>query len=186
MTLERGTPQNGAWRAVLAGFGSGCHRYWFAFRDSAGTLVTWPTTGSLGIGDASCADWSSERPALAEGCETLQACDPGAAAACDDGNPCTVDACQAGTGCSHAPASVATECSDGLTCNGAEHCDGAGACAAGGTCDTTPANPGSSGCSCGGEAGPSGIALALAGLLAARRSRRQFSRQPAASRLPFA
>ena len=54
-----------------------------------------------------------------------------AAASCDDGNPCTVDSCDASGACVHAPAAVGTSCSDGNACNGAESCDGAGSCRAG-------------------------------------------------------
>jgi hypothetical protein len=62
MVLGRGTPTNGAWTATLAGLATGCHRYVFTFRDAAGVEVAYPTTGSLGIGDASCADWDATRP----------------------------------------------------------------------------------------------------------------------------
>jgi hypothetical protein len=74
-----------------------------------------------------------------------------AASSCDDGNPCTTDACDASGACTHTPALVGTSCSDGNACNGAESCDGAGACRPGtpvtctasdqchaaGTCDPT-------------------------------------------------
>lgn len=64
MTLQRGTQTNGAWSATLSGVGSGCHRYYFTFRDAAGTAVTYPTTGSLAIGSgAGCPDWDGSRPA---------------------------------------------------------------------------------------------------------------------------
>lgn len=64
MTLRRGTQTNGAWAATLTGVGTGCHRYYFSFRDAAGATVTYPTTGSLAIGSgATCPDWSSMRPA---------------------------------------------------------------------------------------------------------------------------
>jgi hypothetical protein len=64
MTLQRGTQTNGAWSAAATGAGSGCHRYYFSFRDAAGTTVTYPTTGSLAIGSgAACPDWSTARPA---------------------------------------------------------------------------------------------------------------------------
>lgn len=57
LTKKRGSDTNGAWSATLTNVSSGCHRYFFAFTDSAGALVTYPTTGSLGIGPAgSCAD----------------------------------------------------------------------------------------------------------------------------------
>jgi hypothetical protein len=69
MQLARGAPSNGAYRAILTGLGSGCHRYYFVFEDAGGSLVTFPDTGSLGIGPAgSCPDWSAERPALGAGC----------------------------------------------------------------------------------------------------------------------
>jgi hypothetical protein len=58
MTLKRGTPRNGAWSATANAVGSGCHRYYFSFVDASGVEVTWPATGSLGIG---CADWDSSR-----------------------------------------------------------------------------------------------------------------------------
>jgi len=62
MVLARGTPANGAWTATLTGLATGCHRYVFVFRDAAGVEVRYPTTGSLGIGDASCPDWSPAAP----------------------------------------------------------------------------------------------------------------------------
>jgi len=42
------------------------------FRDADGALVSYPETGSLGIGPAaSCADWSVERPSMGAGCTTV-------------------------------------------------------------------------------------------------------------------
>jgi hypothetical protein len=68
MNLQRGTQTNGAWAATVTGAGSGCHRYYFSFRDAAGTTVTYPTTGSLAIGSgAGCPDWDSSRPAACAG-----------------------------------------------------------------------------------------------------------------------
>ncbi len=61
MSLQRGTPQNGAWTANATGVGSGCHRYYFSFIDSTGAEVRYPATGSLGIGDSSCDDWNATR-----------------------------------------------------------------------------------------------------------------------------
>jgi hypothetical protein len=58
MSLKRGTQQNGAWSATITNAATGCHRYYFVFVDSTGALVTWPATGSLGIG---CADWDASR-----------------------------------------------------------------------------------------------------------------------------
>ena len=61
MTLQRGSPQNGAWSANATGVGSGCHRYYFSFIDSTGAEITYPSTGSLGIGGSSCEDWNPSR-----------------------------------------------------------------------------------------------------------------------------
>ena len=61
MTLQHGTAQNGAWSANVSGVGSGCHRYYFAFVDASGAPITYPATGSLGIGGASCDDWNATR-----------------------------------------------------------------------------------------------------------------------------
>ena len=48
---------------------------------------------------------------------------------CDDGNPCTTDACDATSGaCTHTPLGAGASCGDGNACNGAETCDGAGSC----------------------------------------------------------
>ncbi len=64
MTLQHGTATNGAWSATVTGAGSGCHRYYFSFRDAGGTTVTYPTTGSLAIGSGTgCPDWASTQPA---------------------------------------------------------------------------------------------------------------------------
>lgn len=61
LTLKRGSQTNGAWSATLTNAGSGCHRYYFSFVDSTGAEVTYPATGSLGIGNESCADWNTSR-----------------------------------------------------------------------------------------------------------------------------
>jgi hypothetical protein len=67
LSLMRGTPQNGAWSTAISGVGNGCHRYYFVFQDSTGTIVEYPATGSLGIGPANCADWDTSRPPFAQG-----------------------------------------------------------------------------------------------------------------------
>jgi hypothetical protein len=71
---KRGSEKNGAWSATLSNVGSGCHRYYFVFKDQAGAQVTYPTTGSLGIGDETCADWDPTRPALGAGCSCTPSC----------------------------------------------------------------------------------------------------------------
>lgn len=69
LALRRGTPTNGAWSTTVTGVGTGCHRYFFRFVDTSGAVGTYPTTGSLGIGDATCADWDPSRPADCAGCD---------------------------------------------------------------------------------------------------------------------
>ena len=55
----------------MTGVGSGCHRYYFSFRDAGGTTVTYPTTGSLAIGSGgACPDWDSARPAACDAVAT--------------------------------------------------------------------------------------------------------------------
>ncbi len=73
MGLSRGSQANGAWQATVSGVGSGCHRYLFAFKDSGGNDVLYPTTGSLAIGDGSaqCPDWSSAAPAGCAGFDRI-------------------------------------------------------------------------------------------------------------------
>ncbi len=64
LTLSRGTSLNGAWTATLRNVASGCHRYYFDFKDSTPAAVQYPDTGSFAIGTGSaCADYSSSRPA---------------------------------------------------------------------------------------------------------------------------
>jgi hypothetical protein len=75
MALARGSTTNGAYHLAVTGVGSGCHRYVFVFHDSADNVVTYPTTGSLGIGpEGSCADWDTTRPALGAGCDCTGSC----------------------------------------------------------------------------------------------------------------
>jgi RHS repeat-associated protein len=58
-------------------------------------------------------------------------CAPGAAVPTDDGNPCTTDGCDPGSGVTHAPVAAGTPCLDGDVCNGAEACNAIGLCTAG-------------------------------------------------------
>jgi hypothetical protein len=53
-----------------------------------------------------------------------------ACAGCDDGNPCTTDACDAAGSCTHAPVADGTSCGAGDPCHGSGRCN-AGACVAG-------------------------------------------------------
>jgi hypothetical protein len=63
MTLTRGTVTNGAYKATVTGLGSGCHRYYFSFKDSVGTTYTYPDTGSFAVGTGGgCPDYDASRP----------------------------------------------------------------------------------------------------------------------------
>jgi len=61
-------------------------------------------------------------------------CQPGAGAACDDSNDCTVDKCDKATGkCDFTTfTNKDTKCDDGDYCSGDDVCDGKGKCTAGG------------------------------------------------------
>jgi hypothetical protein len=76
------------------------------------------------------------------GAETCQAgaCVVGIAPACDDGNPCTTDGCDALSGCRHAAVPDGTPCPDGTMCNGHETC-AAGLCAPSAPVDCDDGNP---------------------------------------------
>jgi hypothetical protein len=56
MDVERGSGGNATY--LYSGTTSGCTRYYFVFRDSVGETVSYPDTGSFGIG---CADWEETR-----------------------------------------------------------------------------------------------------------------------------
>lgn len=63
-----------------------------------------------------------------ETCDAAAECQEGTPPTIDDGNPCTIDSCDAETGVRHVPAAAGTSCDDGLLCNGSEACDGEGTC----------------------------------------------------------
>ena len=64
-------------------------------------------------------------------CDGQGSCAPGAPPDLDDGNPCTLDACEPALGVTHTPAPAGTPCADADPCDGEEACDGASACALG-------------------------------------------------------
>ncbi len=74
-------------------------------------------------------------------CDSVGHCIAGAVLPMDDGNPCTADACDPGTGVSHTAVAAGTPCADSNVCNGSETCDGAGACVAGTPLPVDDANP---------------------------------------------
>ncbi len=110
MTLQRGVTTNGAYQATVTSAASGCHRYYFLFKDSAGNEVDYPTTGSLAIGapSGSCPDWDPSRPPAGAGCSS--SCVP----MCGS-NVCGDDGCGGSCG----------TCSGGTTCQGGQ-CVGGG------------------------------------------------------------
>jgi hypothetical protein len=70
LTLGRGSATNGAYSASVSGVGDGCHRYFFLFRDSNGDEITYPGTGSFGLGpEATCSDWDAARPPEGATCQ---------------------------------------------------------------------------------------------------------------------
>jgi hypothetical protein len=88
LALKRGAPANGAYSVTATNLATGCHRYYFTFLDGNGAEITWPTTGSLGVGPAgTCADWDTSRPASCAG-----GADAGVEAGVDAGSDAGSDA----------------------------------------------------------------------------------------------
>ncbi len=63
-----------------------------------------------------------------ETCDSAGVCQPGTPPTVDDGNACTVDACDPVTGVSHTPVPSGTSCANSDLCDGNELCDSAGVC----------------------------------------------------------
>ncbi|MBI5496218.1 MAG: hypothetical protein HY904_14440, partial [Deltaproteobacteria bacterium] len=76
-----------------------------------------------------------------ETCEASGVCTAGVPPVVDDGNRCTVDACDPATGVTHVASAAGTACGDGNACNGDETCDGVGACAGGTAPPVNDGNP---------------------------------------------
>jgi hypothetical protein len=99
--------------------------------------------------DVTCTDGSA--CTTGDAC-VLGACEPTLTTGCDDGNPCTVDACDKAVGCSYLPG-AATACDDGNACTSNDGC-AAGLCAGttasncddGNSCSDDACDP-ASGCS---------------------------------------
>ncbi len=141
MTLERGTVTNGTYQATLNNLGSSCHRYFFVFTDSSDQIVTYPTTGSLGIGSSgSCEDWNTDRPSTGPSCSCTPSC---------GGKQCGDDGC----------GGVCGNCGSGMQCQGGQ-CVASGTGGSGG--GTAGAGGGTSGAG-GGIAGSGGSAGSAAG-----------------------
>ncbi len=180
MRLARGSVTNGAYQATLTGVGSGCHRYIFLFTDAQGALITYPGTGSLGIGGSACADWDTTRPPTGAGCQCTPRCSGKTCG--DDGCGGSCGACPANQTCLATGQCSGTSASDGGAIPGV---DGGAVPGADGGVIPPSQGPGSApdgtadqGCSCG-SAGQPGQAhkawLAAAGLLLALRRRRLIS-----------
>ncbi len=84
--------------------------------------VAKPSPAGLPCSDSACSSGAT--------CDGNGACQGGGTAACDDGNPCTIDGCQPGGGCTHTPAAEASSCNDGNPCTTGETCT-AGSCGGG-------------------------------------------------------
>jgi probable HAF family extracellular repeat protein len=106
---------------------------------NAGTCA--PATGECGgspkANGATCSDNNL--------CTTTDTCQSGecvgtGALACDDGDPCTIDSCNARTGCAHEPAPAGTTCDDGDACTTASQCQ-AGLCVATAALDCSDDDP---------------------------------------------
>ena len=119
MTKERGVNANNATYLLAGQAISGCTHYYFMFEDSAGNPVTYPETGSFGIGCG--ADWSSTRPAAGAGCS----CTPSCAGKTCGGDGCG-GTCPPGCGANYACQSGSCVCAT-LTC-GATCCDSGQVC----------------------------------------------------------
>ena len=128
MTRERGTNGNGTWLYSGALATAGCRNYYFYFKDANGNVVTYPSSGSFGVGinSSTCADYhGSVRPSLGSGCGVCST-----AGDCADGDPCTTDTCAGGScvntvisGC----CTSAAQCGDGDPCT-ADSCSSANTC----------------------------------------------------------
>jgi len=125
--------------------------------------------GATDCADSDCADVACDD---GDACTSADRCLAGAcvgtARSCDDSNACTVDACDAASGCTHMAAANGSMCGAGAgwrCCGGAcrntwtdeGHCSGCGlACSAGLTCSAVASGPGAScrGCSYNSECRP--------------------------------
>jgi MYXO-CTERM domain-containing protein len=172
LALGRGAVTNGAYHAALSGLASGCHRYFFLFHDSSGAIVTYPTTGSLGIGPSgSCADWDSSRPATGSGCACTPQCSGKQCG--DDGCGGSCGNCGSGESCDSTSSTCVAAGGDAGATGGGD--GGNGSNGAAGDAGTG-AGGSKSGCGCAtGGHGDGAAALVWAGVLALvmrRRDRR--------------
>lgn len=116
MTLERGSKQSGTYLTTHSFSKAACHRYYFVFKTASGQRITFPTSGSYGVGISSsnCPDYSASRPNLGSGCGGCSK-----ASDCSDGSPCTTDTCSAGK-CKHSK--IQGCCTADSQCNDKDVC----------------------------------------------------------------
>ena len=132
LTHERGTTSHGSYTATHQASATGCKRYYFVFRDAAGALQTYPSSGSYGFGvsDSSCKFYdASARPPLGQGCGSCTV-----ASDCDDGNPCTTASCDVDK-CKYT--TVANCCASAASCDDKDACTKDG-CDGNNKCTHTP------------------------------------------------
>jgi hypothetical protein len=138
MTKERGVDPGNATYILDNQSASSCHHYFFVFKDAGGALVTYPDTGSFGVGCG--ADWDATRPATGAGCD----CTPDCA-----GKQCGPDGCggSCAPGCAGSETCQAGQCACTTTACGSACCGAGAVCWQNACC--TPA--------CGGkQCGPDG------------------------------
>jgi MYXO-CTERM domain-containing protein len=68
-------------------------------------------------------------------------CKPGTAIVCNDNNPCTVDTCNANSGCVYTNQPTGTTCDDGNACSTGDQCNANGVCAGTGGLNCNDNNP---------------------------------------------
>ncbi len=147
MALTRGTGTNGAYLANLSSVGAGCSRYFFLFRDSNDQIVTYPETGSLGIGPAAtCADFNDQRPTTGASCNCTPQCGAdvcgddscgGSCGNCADGSTCAAGQCIEDNGTGGGGTNTTGTSSSGSGSGGSGAGIGAGGGTSGAGSDTT-------------------------------------------------
>ena len=96
-TDDKGRP---AWQRTYGAFGSDVATAVVALPDG-GLMVAGRTVGPPGTGQQA---WVLRTDAYGHAtCAASGVCAGKSVAACDDGQPCTADSCEAATGCTHTP-----------------------------------------------------------------------------------